>query len=211
MRVALGSAMSSLSRLIVGSLMTGVFLSALVHASTPEGARAHRDAPKSAVPATLAVHKTLGPPPAGVVELKFRDVFKLPVGPKGLEPTDKLLALDGKRVRIVGYMVRQSPAPKGTFLFSPLPVSLGDEDEGLADDLPPATLRIDLGAKTTDLAVPMLSGLLQFTGTLHVGMRVDPATGRSTSAQLALDDAPVRALREAARAHDKSAGSRTRL
>ena len=196
--------MSPLRLLFIIVLMTGVFPYAVVRASTPQDAHADRGAPKTFVPATLAVQKTLGPPPAGVVELKFRDVFKLPVGPKGLEPTDKLLALDGKRVRIVGFMVRQSPTPKGMFLLSPLPVSLGDEDEGLADDLPPATLGVDLGAKSRDLAVPMLPGLLQFTGTLHVGMRVDPATGRATPAQLALDGAPVRALHDAARAQTKT-------
>lgn len=202
--------MTSLRCRFISTLMTGVLLHAVVHASTPETGRPHRDAAKTYVPATLTVQKTLGQPPAGVTELKFREVFKLPVGPKGLEPTDKLLALDGKRVRIVGYMVRQSPAPKGAFLLSPLPVALGDEDEGLADDLPPATLRIDLDAKARDLAVPMLPGLLQFTGTLHVGMRLDPATGRATPAQLALDAAPARALREASREQAKTSKAHTK-
>ena len=203
--------MSLLRCLLISVLMTGVLPHAVVHAATPQDARAHRDAPKTYVPATLAVQKTLGPPPAGVVELKFRDVFKLPVGPKGLAPTEKLLALDGKRVRIVGFMVRQSPTPKGSFLLSPLPAALGDEDEGLADDLPPATLGVDLDAKSRDLAVPMLPGLLQFTGTLHVGMRVDPATGRATPAQLALDGAPVGARRDAARTPAQTAQPRPRI
>ena len=185
--------------------------SAPVSASSPHAPQAHRDARATQVPAALAVRRTLGAPPAGVVELKFRDVFKLPVGPKGLEPTEKFLALDGKRVRIVGFMVRQSPEPKGTFLLSPLPVALGDEDEALADDLPAATLRIDLDASSRALAVPKLPGLLQFTGTLHVGMRADPATGRATPAQLTLDAAPMRALRDAAHAKAKPSGARTRI
>lgn len=201
--------MSPFRLLFITVLMTGVLPHACAFASTPADARAHRDAPKIYVPASLAVQKTLGPPPAGVAELKFRDVFKLPVGPKGLEPTAKFLALDGKRVRIVGYMVRQSPAPKGNFLLAPLPVSLGDEDEGLADDLPPATLAIELDAKSHDLVVPMLPGLLQFTGTLHVGMRVDSATGRATPAQLVLEAAPVRALRDAVRAQTKPSKAHT--
>jgi hypothetical protein len=202
--------MSPLRLLFITVLMTGALPHISVFASTPPDARAHRYAPKIYVPAALAVQKTLGPPPAGVTELRFREVFKLPVGPKGLEPTEKLVALDGRRVRIVGYMVRQSRAPKGIFLLAPLPVSLGDEDEGLADDLPPATLGIELGAKSHDLAVPMLPGLLQFTGTLHVGMRVDPATGRATPAQLVLEAAPVRALRDAARVQANPSKSQTR-
>jgi hypothetical protein len=184
--------------LIVSTLMTSVLLHAVCQASTSDTARTHHDDAKTRVPAALAVRKELGPPPAGVTELKFRDVFKLPVGPKGLEPTDKLLALDGKRVRIVGYMVKQNPAPKGAFLLSPLPVMLGDEDEALADDLPATTLRVELD-KTRDLPVPLLPGLLQVTGTLHVGMRVDPASGRSMPAQLVLDAAPQRAIRDVAR------------
>ena len=205
--------MSPLRLLFIAALMTSVFPHAVAYASTPQDPHAHRDASKSfvSVPATLAVRKTLGPPPAGVAELKFRDVFKLPVGPKGLEPTEKLLALDGKRVRIVGFMVHQSPAPQGSFLLSPLPVALGDEDEGLADDLPPATLQVDLDAKSRDLTVPTLPGLLQFTGTLHVGMRADPATGRATPAQLTLERAPVRALRDAARAQAKPSRPRTKI
>jgi len=190
--------MSFVRCLIVSTLTACVFLHAAAVASTPESAHASRDVAKTRVPAALAVRKELGPPPAGVTELKFRDVFKLPVGPKGLEPTDKLRALDGTRVRIVGYMVRQDPAPKGAFLLSPLPALLGDEDEALADDLPASTLRVDLD-KSRDLAVPFFTGLIQVTGTLHVGMRADAASGRSTPAQLVLDATPERALRDVAR------------
>lgn len=200
----------SLSRFAVRSLLTGVlFAHALAAAATtPKSAAAHRDDAAARVPASLVVRKTLGPPAAGVTELKFRDLFKLPVGPKGLEPTDTLLALDGKRVRIVGYMVRQSPAPKGAFLLSPLPTTLGDEDESLADDLPPTTLAVSLD-RSRDLALPMVPGLLQITGTLHVGMRADPATGRAMPAEIVLDEAPQRALRTYAR--ELAAKSKKRL
>jgi hypothetical protein len=200
----------SSSRFVVRSLLTGVLcLHALVVAASAPGiASAHRDDAATRVPASLAVQKTLGPPPAGVTELRFRDLFKLPVGPKGLEPTEKLLALDGKRVRIIGYMVRQSPAPAGMFLLSPLPAALGDEDESLADDLPPTTLAISLD-ESRDLVLPMLPGLLQITGTLHVGMRVDPATGRSVPAAIAIDEVPQRALRTYAR--ELAAKSKKRL
>jgi hypothetical protein len=149
------------------------------------------------VPAQLAVRKELGAPPAGVTELKFRDVFELPVGPKGLQPTDKLLSLDGKRVRIVGYMAQQHAPSKGVFLLSPLPVLLGDEDESLADDLPASAILIEL-PKSRDVPIPPLPGLLQLTGTLRVGMRTDPASGRATPAQLVLDAAPERAVQRIA-------------
>jgi hypothetical protein len=158
----------------------------------------HDDAMSARVPAELAVNRQLAAPPAGVSELKFQDVFKLPVGPKGLEPTEKLLSLDGKRVRIVGYMVQQESPATDAFLFSPLQVLLGDEDESLADDLPPSTIRVEL-RNAGAAAIPTLPGLLQLTGILHVGMRADAASGRATPAQLALDAKPERALVRLAR------------
>ena len=57
-------------------------------------AAANSAAARVRIPPTIAVRKELGPPPAGVTELKFHDVFKLPVGPRGLEPTDKLRQLE---------------------------------------------------------------------------------------------------------------------
>lgn len=167
----------------------------------PAGARASADrtAAPIRVPASLAVNRSLAAPPTGVSELKFQDVFKLPVGPKGLEPTDKLLGLDGKRVRIVGYMVEQESPVKDAFLFSPLPVLLGDEDESLADDLPPSTIRIEL-PKAHGMVIPAVGGLLQLTGTLHVGMYADPVSGRATPARLTLDEKPERAITRLARA-----------
>jgi hypothetical protein len=150
------------------------------------------------VPAMLAVNRPLAAPPSGVSELKFQDVFKLPIGPKALEPTEKLRGLDGRRVRIVGYMVQQESPAVDAFLLSPLPVMLGDEDESLADDLPPSTIRVELPT-TRGAVIPNLPGLLQLTGVLHVGMRADAASGRATPAQLVLDAKPARALARLAR------------
>ncbi|MEO6296728.1 MAG: hypothetical protein ABIO74_06460 [Dokdonella sp.] len=151
------------------------------------------------VPDSIAVTQPLGIPPAGVSELKFQDVFKLPIGPKGLEPTDRFLGLDGKRVRIVGYMVKQDSSTQDGFLFSPLPVLLGDEDESLADDLPPSTLRIELPI-AHGLPIHFVAGLLQLTGVLHVGMYADAESGRATPARLTLDARPARAITHLARA-----------
>ncbi|TLY52314.1 MAG: hypothetical protein E6K53_04625 [Gammaproteobacteria bacterium] len=146
-----------------------------------------------AVPAPLAVHKELGAPPRGVVELKFRDMFKLPVGPRGLQPSTTLSALDGKRVRMIGYMVQQEPLPTAAFLLAPLPVQISDEDEPLADDLPPSTVSVVVPGAETKLIRP-LPGLIQITGVLHVGAQADAATGRVSSAQITLDAPLARTL-----------------
>ncbi|MFI4932880.1 MAG: hypothetical protein ACHP83_21755, partial [Burkholderiales bacterium] len=46
------------------------------------------------------------------LELKFADFFVQPVGPRGLPIADALRAADGRRVRLVGYMVSQEqPMP----------------------------------------------------------------------------------------------------
>lgn len=146
-----------------------------------------------ATPRLLAVRKELGAPPAGVSDLKFHDIFKTPVGDKGLEPSTALLALAGKRVRMVGYMVRQQPAPKDTFLLSPLAAEISDEDEPLADDLPPSIVAIEVTGAANQ-PIPLLPGLIQVTGVLHVGAKTDTASGRVSAVQIALDAPVAKAL-----------------
>jgi hypothetical protein len=145
------------------------------------------------VPMALAVRKDISPPPAGVAELKFRDIFKMPVGDRGLEPSAKLLALDGKRVRIVGFMIQQQPEPIGQFLLSPLPATISDEDEPLADDLAPSVVTVSVPG-AADKAIPLLPGLIRVSGVLHVGASLDAASGRVSSVQVLLDAKPARAL-----------------
>src|SRR5262245_11529790 len=91
-------------------------------------------------PTALAVNGELPKLPPDVTDLKFHEFFTMPVGPRGLEPTEKLLSLNGQRVRVVGYMAQQEAPVAGLFHLTPLPVALGEEDESLADSLPPSTV-----------------------------------------------------------------------
>jgi hypothetical protein len=135
--------------------------------------------------AALEVRGELPPPRAGVTSLKFGEFFRMPIGAFGLEASEKLLALNGKPVRLVGYMVREETPTAGRFLFAPLPVALGDEDESLSDDLPPTTVSVHLtGAK--DKSAPYIGGLIQLVGTLEVGAR-DEADARVSAVRLVLD------------------------
>lgn len=145
------------------------------------------------VPVALAVRNQLGPPANGVLDLKFRDLFKLPVGPRGLEPSDTLRAADGKTVRIIGFMVQQDPPIRGGFLLSPLPVAAGEADEGLADDLPPTLIFVELGNDSA-LPIPPLHGLLQISGTLHLGAREEASDQRISFVQIIPDARTARAL-----------------
>jgi hypothetical protein len=140
----------------------------------------------NAAAAQSATVSSAPPLPAGVVELKFKDFFRMPVGPRGLEMTPKLLALDGKRVRILGYMAHQEDPSKGFFILTPLPVNVAEKEDGMADDLPPATLFVHLAPAQAGVAPPYQHGLLIVTGTLSVGNR-EEADGRISMVCLQLD------------------------
>jgi hypothetical protein len=148
--------------------------------------------PAQATPAALQVHGPL-PARADTVDLKFGDFFKRPVGPRGLEATPLLMSLDGQRVRIVGYMVRQdSTSPvAGLLVLSPLPVAMGEEDESFADDLPASAVYVHLADAQHTLRLPHMPGLMVLTGTLQLGALAEP-DGRRSMVRLLLDDAVSR-------------------
>lgn len=122
--------------------------------------------------------------PADAAELKFRDFFQLPVGPKGLMPTEKLLSLNGKRVRIAGYMAEPAEPVAGQFILSPVPVSMGDEDESMVDDLPASVVFVHLAPSQTK-PIPFRPGILRLYGTLEVG-NAEEADGRVSTVRLLL-------------------------
>jgi hypothetical protein len=115
-------------------------------------------------------------------DLKFREMFQLPIGPRELMPSEKLLRLDGRRVRMVGYMVDQKTMR--SFILAPLPLKLGDEDESLADDLPPGVVFIHFAEEDT-AALRHIPGLLELTGTLRIGNFVE-SDGRVSAVRLTL-------------------------
>jgi hypothetical protein len=123
-----------------------------------------------------------------VTEIEFGDFFVRPVGPRGLVYTEKLKSLAGKRVRILGYMVRREAAPPGTLLLTPHPVQLHDHEYGLADDLPPATLTVVVPGEEGE--PPHTPGLLLLTGRLEPGSREEP-DGRVSTVRLVLDARPA--------------------
>ncbi|MBL8296819.1 MAG: hypothetical protein JNN30_00595 [Rhodanobacteraceae bacterium] len=143
-------------------------------------------------PPVFSVQDTLPSPPHEVGDLRFRDVFELPVGPRGLEATQRLRELDGRRVRLVGYMVQADVA--GGFILSPLPAALGHADEGLADDLPPSALLVAL-PRATELRSGHMPGLIQVTGLLRVGNAENTSVpGRVFPARIELDSRLEKAL-----------------
>lgn len=150
------------------------------------------DSPAVPAPAFLQARPGLPAEPA-VADLKFREFYAMPIGPRGLAPSARLLSLAGQRVRIAGYMARQDEPTAGLMIVAPLPVVLGDEDERFADDLPPATLYVHLARAEQALAVPHLPGLLSFTGVLRLGSQRED-DGRLSFVRLELDAALSSAL-----------------
>lgn len=138
------------------------------------------------IPVSIQVAGELPVLPADTTDLKFKDFFKMPVGPKGLELNEKLIALNGKRVRVVGYMARAETPTPGMFVFAPLPIDLGDEDESLSDDLPPSSIFVH--TESSQFVFPYINGLIKLSGVLSVGNQ-DEADGHVSMVRLQLDQA----------------------
>ena len=134
--------------------------------------------------AEQAAPLVLPPLQAGVTEIRFREFYDLPIGPRGLKPTQKLLALNGKRVRILGFMAKQEEPAAGMFILSPVPVSMSEAADGPADDLPATAVFVHLQTNQAE-PVPYTPGPLLLTGTLAVGP-MEEADGRVSAVRLLL-------------------------
>jgi len=126
----------------------------------------------------------LPPLPEGVSELKFQDFFKPVIGDRGLEYSDRLQTLDGRRVRIAGFMVREQPRSNGVFMLSPWPSRVESDGFCQYEDFPPATLHVLVPNAAEP--VPYRPGLVVFTGVLSVKPDSMP-DGRNCVASLTLE------------------------
>lgn len=185
MRLFRNSSVSPTGHAYSQAITGAALLLALLAGLLPATSHAHGAAIVPHRLAAIEVRGELPPPKPGVASIKFGEFFRMPVGPNGLEPSEKLLALNGKPVRLVGYMVRDETQGAGHFLFSPLPVLLGDEDESLSDDLPPTAVTVHLQGVGKQ-NIPWIDGLIQLTGRLEVGA-LDEGDGRVSSVRLILD------------------------
>ena len=155
-------------------------------------AQAHEGAARPSSVADLPLVERLRAPqvpppvPLGTTALRFAQFFRTPAGPRGLEPTRALLGLDGRRVRLFGYMVHSDAPQAGAFQLSSLPVTLAEEADGAADDLPPTVVAVRLPLALAGRMVPFVPGILMVEGELSVGDRDEP-DGRRSLVRLQLD------------------------
>lgn len=118
--------------------------------------------------------------------LAFSDFFG-PIGDRGLDYSDTLRALAGRRIRISGYMVREPVRSPGLFMLTARPVTIEKSGYCFHEDLPPSTVHvIDPSAAARPL--PYRPGRLELVGTLELGPRPE-ADGRNSIVRLVLDSA----------------------
>jgi len=116
----------------------------------------------AAVGASVRAEETTSDP---TTALSFADFFE--AGSPRLVPSARLLGLNGRRVRLLGFMVRiESPRP-GSFYLCPRPTFVDEEGGGTAD-LPPEAVAVTVpGAEAR--VVRYAPGRIEVTGLLDVG------------------------------------------
>lgn len=107
------------------------------------------------------------------IELAFGEFFVQPIGPRGLEPTARLRAAQGREVRLVGFMVQREHAQPGRFLLAPRPIAMAEHADGEADDLPAATVTVLLPEAQRAGRVAHRAGPVALTGRLDYGPAED--------------------------------------
>jgi hypothetical protein len=105
-------------------------------------------------------------------------------GPAGLGASSRARALAGRRVRLLGYMVRMEEPEPGGFWLAPHPVNC-DEGGGGTGDLPPDAVRVVFRSPRDPLG--HVDGPLAVTGVLQVGNEAD-ASGRVSAFRILLDE-----------------------
>lgn len=105
-------------------------------------------------------------------------------GPHGLALSAEARALDGRRVRLAGFMAHLEAPPDGAFFLVPGPVAC-DEAGGGTADLPPGAVRVEVRS-AAGAPVRWLPGPIEVTGRLEVGPAAD-GDGRVSHLRLVLD------------------------
>ena len=88
--------------------------------------------------------------------LAFSEYFR--AGSARLEPSAKLLALDGQHVRLTGFMAHMEDGPSGAFYLASRPVACDEGGAGTGDLPPDAVLVVVPWASGSE--IPFLPGPL---------------------------------------------------
>lgn len=99
-------------------------------------------------------------------EIRMKDLFKNPIGDYGLEYSDAAKALDGKSVRITGFMAQTDWKEDHHFLLATFPLILHDREYGQADEIPAGAVLVEMPKGE---AAAYTKGLMMLSGTLRLG------------------------------------------
>jgi hypothetical protein len=159
------------------------------------------------IAAALRASEQIPLAPAGVTDLALNDIYVMPVGPRGLELTPRAAALQGQRVRLFGFMVRQTKPASGVAMLAPYPLVTNEIEYSLSDDIPANTVFVVV-PQFDDIAVPYTPGPLLLTGRFETTPR-EESDGRVSHLRLVLDEdaglAPVEPTPEASAVENTSA------
>lgn len=124
----------------------------------------------------------LPPPPEGVVDFSLTELLIASRTGSGVDYSPRAKELDGKMVRINGYMVRQASPIPWAILFSPVPQSAHEREYFLCDDLPISTIHVFF-PKSAQPIVPFHPEMVAIIGRLELGGRSE-ADERTSLARL---------------------------
>lgn len=100
-------------------------------------------------------------------KLSFGDLFEAGAT---LKPSARVLSLEGRRVRIEGFMSQMEASPRGAFWLCRTPV-FADEAGGGTADLPPESVLVILTPEGAGEIDP-IRGPIRVEGRLEVGRKV---------------------------------------
>ena len=167
-------------------ILVGCTLALVATSVTADGVHASRKYDMQSIALAKSIMVTEAPSADDVADLKFEEFFETPAGRYGLEPTERLMSLAGQRVRMVGYIVGQDTPSPGRFVLAPFRLKLATAADGPADDLPPATVWVELPAGLEHSDLPPVLFPVLITGTLSVGPAGEDH-GRVSFVRIAMD------------------------
>ena len=115
-------------------------------------------------------------------DLAFREFFE--PTPRELRPSEKLVSLQGQRVRLAGFMVRSEDPPTGGFFLCPFPVVATEAGGGTAD-LPPETVFVVVPS-ARGRTIPHTPRPIAVEGVLEIGSRTGE-DGQVSAIRVVLD------------------------
>ncbi|HXK11192.1 MAG TPA: hypothetical protein VMT70_16215 [Vicinamibacteria bacterium] len=117
-----------------------------------------------------------------VQDLAFHEFFE--PTPRELRPSARLLSLAGRRVRLVGFMVRSEEPPRGGFFLCRFPIVAAEGGGGTADLPPEAAFIVVPSARGR--VFPYTARPVAVEGILDLGSRADE-DGQVSSIRVVLD------------------------